>query len=120
LVKNCNASNRVATLEFSGGHLLLDDTNTAGSIGVSGLPKSAFTNNSNGVTINSLGLFPSEETITTAVWVSPEAKKIIASVENKAIITNETNGTQTVRVYAENGTDVLYSFTVSDDRTMIS
>ncbi|MEA2038098.1 MAG: hypothetical protein U9O94_11425, partial [Nanoarchaeota archaeon] len=40
-VKNVNTADKFATFEFSGGKFVADDTNTAGAIGVAGLPDTA-------------------------------------------------------------------------------
>jgi len=81
LLKNCNDSNRVATFEFSGGQLILDDTNTDGKIGVAGLPVSALMDNSNGSVVNTLGLFPSNATIEEAIWGSTDGISVKQNIE---------------------------------------
>lgn len=67
LIKNVNTATKVATIEFSGGKIELDPTNTDGAIGIAGIPDTAITNNSNGVQVITVGVFPGAETIANAV-----------------------------------------------------
>ena len=68
LIKNVNTATKIATIEFSGGKIELDDTNTAGSIGIAGIPDTAITDNSNGSSVLTVGVFPSAGTNALAVW----------------------------------------------------
>ena len=68
---NMNHANKLATCEFAGGRLELDSTNTLGTIGVAGLPDTAFFDNSNGSTILNFGLFPGAQAITDTLLDEP-------------------------------------------------
>lgn len=67
LVKNFNSPTKIATLEFASGKCRADSTNTNGVISIRGIPFSAFTNESNGTTIDTTSLLASQLTIDEAL-----------------------------------------------------
>lgn len=83
---NVNRSDRLATCEFAGGKLLLDNSNTAGNITVCGLPDTAIFDSSAGSTVNKDCTLPGADTITSTVWSTDDAQKLLEESLGHAVI----------------------------------
>lgn len=70
-IQHCNHANKLVTAKIAQGHIELDATNTAGEIGIAGIPDTGIIDNSAGSTITTPGIFPGAQTITNTILDEP-------------------------------------------------
>jgi len=97
---NVNNSNRAATCEFSGGQIKLNSSNTAGIIGIVGLPDTAIFDASAGSIVNTDSVFPGAQTITNTIWNADlnnylSANSTASAIKNLQILIEETGESHT-------------------------
>lgn len=89
-ITNINSATKFITLEFAGGKIDADNTNTIGVLGVAGLPDSAVHIDDATCAKIIEGLFPSKETIADTAWEyllnagTDQAQEIIVDILKKA------------------------------------
>jgi len=105
-IQNCNHADKLATIAFSSGHIELDSTNTAGEIGIAGIPDNAIIDNSGvGCTVLTSGVFPGAQTISNTVWTSNEAVEILTLLGNRV-----TKSGEIITIYEDDETTVWKQF----------
>lgn len=111
-IKNMDHASKLVSCQSEGGKFILDETNTVGTVKVSGLPTTAVVNTS-GITIDEASLFPSADDNQAATWGTDDAKKLVEELLGHAIVSSDD-----LHVTIRNRSDdsVSHEFDISADK----
>jgi hypothetical protein len=124
LVKGFKGAGMNGTISFISGKCTLDSTNTGGYVSIRNIPFNAFTNNSNGTTVDTDSLLASQKTLSDAVKKIEYSQSIIIDTVNgfagaaypSGTASHPVNNLADAHTIAENNN--IYNFILRSDLTI--